>query len=320
MRFAFSTDNLEPGGRFEAFRDALARALFHFDLISRSNDPYRGVVDLCISGPTVFGQVLGSSAEFVRSPALARQCEEGMWVLLVRTGRMRIAQGNVQRELGPGEGIIIDAVRPHAGECVGESDTWVVQVPDVLLRILRPRGAANETTFLAGDSAVTLMLTSLLEAHRRYGAIAQPGLGAVTAQHLADLVALALGTHGDGAAMAGPRGLRAGRLQGVLDDIERHFLEAEIGAADVARRAGITPRYVHFLLEPTGKTLSDHVLERRLAFAHRLLVGPRGGERKIADVAYACGFNDLSYFNRTFRRRLRECPMVFRRSAVGRCD
>lgn len=317
MRFVFSTDTLEPEGRFEAFRDALARGLFKFDLVTRSDDPYRGVVDLFVGGPVVFGQVLGSAAELARSPALARQCDEGVWVLLTRSGRMRIAQGDVQSEIAPGEGVIVNSVRPHTGACLGESDTWVVQVPEVLLRTLRPRGATNATTLLARDSAITRMMLSLLETYSHFGAAAPPGVGAATAQYLADLVALALGTSADGTAVVEDRGLGAGRLQLILDDIARHFLEADFGAADVARRVGITPRYVHFLLEQTGQTFSDHVLAHRLALSRRVLTSETGDRRKIADIAYACGFNDLSYFNRTFRRRYGETPSEARGSSTN---
>jgi AraC-like DNA-binding protein len=320
MRFVFSTDTLEPAGRFEAFRDALARGLFKFDLITRNNEPYRGVVDLFVGGPVVFGQVLGSSAELARSPALARQCDEGVWVLLTRSGRMRIEQGDIQSEVLPGQGIIVNSTRPHTGACLGESDTWVVQVPEVLLRNLRPRGAANATTFLPHDSAITQMMLSMLETYSRLGASAPSGLGAATAQYLADLVAIALGTNADGAAIVRDRGLGAGRLQLILDDIARHFLDADIVAADVAKRVGITPRYVHFLLEQTGRTFSDHVLAHRLALSRRLLTNGASDRRKIADIAYACGFNDLSYFNRTFRQRYGETPSDARAGGVAPQD
>ena len=62
----------------------------------------------------------------------------------------------------------------------------------------------------------------------------------------------------DDANVAEGRGLRAARLQAVLDDICRHYLDSNVSAASVAQRVGITPRYVHQLLEDTGKTFSDH--------------------------------------------------------------
>jgi AraC-like DNA-binding protein len=35
-------------------------------------------------------------------------------------------------------------------------------------------------------------------------------------------------------------------------------------------------------------------------------------EGRISDIAFACGFNDLSYFNRCFRRRFGLTPTAAR--------
>jgi AraC-like DNA-binding protein len=36
------------------------------------------------------------------------------------------------------------------------------------------------------------------------------------------------------------------------------------------------------------------------------------GERRISEIAFDCGFNDLSYFNRCFRRRFGLTPSAAR--------
>jgi AraC-like DNA-binding protein len=38
------------------------------------------------------------------------------------------------------------------------------------------------------------------------------------------------------------------------------------------------------------------------------LTGPSANRRGITAIAYECGFNDLSYFNRSFRRRFGLTP------------
>lgn len=80
----------------------------------------------------------------------------------------------------------------------------------------------------------------------------------------------------------------------------------------------MTPRYVHLLLEETGKTFTHHVLERRLQKAAALLADPRWCERRIADIALAAGFTDLSHFSRAFRRRYGATPSDARRAAIGK--
>jgi AraC-like DNA-binding protein len=50
-------------------------------------------------------------------------------------------------------------------------------------------------------------------------------------------------------------------------------------------------------------TFSEFVIRQRLARAWRILVDPRFVDRSVTSVAFDCGFGDLSYFNRTFRRQ-----------------
>jgi len=49
--------------------------------------------------------------------------------------------------------------------------------------------------------------------------------------------------------------------------------------------------------------------ELRLRKAAELLAN---GEGRVSDIAFECGFNDLSYFNRCFRRRFGLTPTAAR--------
>jgi AraC-like DNA-binding protein len=51
-------------------------------------------------------------------------------------------------------------------------------------------------------------------------------------------------------------------------------------------------------------------LELRLRRAAEWLA--QAGDRRISDIAFDCGFNDLSYFNRCFRRRFGLTPSAAR--------
>ena len=58
--------------------------------------------------------------------------------------------------------------------------------------------------------------------------------------------------------------------------------------------------------------LPASVLEQRLVRAARLLRDPRHLARKVSDIAYLAGFNDMSYFHRAFRRRFGMTPSDMR--------
>jgi AraC-like DNA-binding protein len=101
-------------------------------------------------------------------------------------------------------------------------------------------------------------------------------------EHIADLIALALGARGDARALIEQRGVRTVRRDAILREITRHLADPELSAATVGSRLGITARYVGRLLEETGRSFSEHLLDQRLRRAAVLLRGPGAPARKIA--------------------------------------
>jgi AraC-like DNA-binding protein len=135
------------------------------------------------------------------------------------------------------------------------------------------------------------------------------------AAHVCDLVALVLGATRDGTELAQGRGLRAARLEAITSDVARRFADEGLSLDDVARRHGVTPRYVHMLFEPEGQTFSEFLIEQRLGQAHRMLTDPRLAGRTIGAIAFEAGFANLSTFNRLFRRRYGATPSDVRAAA-----
>ena len=130
-----------------------------------------------------------------------------------------------------------------------------------------------------------------------------------------DLAALAIGATGEIAKIAAGRGIRAARLVAIKADIAANFGSNHLSIDLVATRHGITPRYVRKLFENEGTSFSDFVRGRRLSQAYRMLTDRRHFGRTISAIAFDCGFSDLSYFNRTFRRRYGSTPSDVREMA-----
>ena len=147
--------------------------------------------------------------------------------------------------------------------------------------------------------------------------LATPDLQRLTVAHIYDLVALTLGATRDAASAAADRGVRAARLRAVKEDVARNLEQGDVSVDAVAIRHRVSPRYLRKLFESEGVTFSEYVLDRRLALAHRLLSDPRRASEKIASVAFAAGFGDVSYFYRVFRRRYDLLPADVRAQARG---
>ena len=91
--------------------------------------------------------------------------------------------------------------------------------------------------------------------------------------------------------------------------LEKRFVEPDFSAHRLAAEAGLSERYVNELLYEAGASFTTRLNELRMRKAADLLACKEG---RISDIAFGCGFNDLSYFNRCFRRRFGLTPTAAR--------
>jgi AraC-like DNA-binding protein len=160
------------------------------------------------------------------------------------------------------------------------------------------------------------LLASYLRAIDMGHALDSPDLCSAVVSHIHDLVALSLGAARDYRRVAEEQSVGAARLQTIKADIVANLGDYELNVNGLAARHGVTPRYVQKLFASEGATFSEFVLSRRLTAAHRLLSDPRLACRSISSIAFDLGFSDLSYFNRTFRRRHEATPTEVRAEAI----
>jgi AraC-like DNA-binding protein len=149
-------------------------------------------------------------------------------------------------------------------------------------------------------------------------AMTSPLLRQAFATHIEDLLVLAIGGTFEAAEVARSRGLRAVRLKAIKNDIVTNISDERLSVTDVARRHRVTPRYVQLLFESDGGTFSEYVIEQRLGRACRMLTETRFADWTIGAIAFEAGFSNLSYFNRTFRRRYGATPSDMRARARGK--
>ncbi|BEG97794.1 AraC family transcriptional regulator [Bacteroides sedimenti] len=99
------------------------------------------------------------------------------------------------------------------------------------------------------------------------------------------------------------------RVQKVQDYINEHYKE-EIRLTQLADMVGMTSvSFSRFFKLRTGKNLSDYIIDIRLGYSIRLLVD---STQSVAEICYECGFNNLSNFNRIFKKKKGCSPKDFR--------
>lgn len=94
------------------------------------------------------------------------------------------------------------------------------------------------------------------------------------------------------------------------------YLEENLGAGltreRVARQFGVSPNYLSRVFrDEGGVTFSDFVAVRRVGTAQWLL---EAYDLSLAEVARRCGFRDVNYFLKVFKKRVGRTPTEYRAS------
>ncbi len=99
------------------------------------------------------------------------------------------------------------------------------------------------------------------------------------------------------------------RILKVKNFINKYYMD-EIRLATMADMAGMSPSaFSRFFKLHTGRNLIDYIIDIRLGYASRMLVDTA---ESISKISFECGFNNLSNFNRVFKRKKGCSPSEFR--------
>ncbi|MBQ8815856.1 MAG: AraC family transcriptional regulator [Lachnospiraceae bacterium] len=103
---------------------------------------------------------------------------------------------------------------------------------------------------------------------------------------------------------------KIGQIKSVLEYIEQQY-QRSISLEELADIAGLNPKYFCRLFrEITMQTPLDYVIHLRIEQAAKLLSTTN---LSIIDIGMECGFNDCSYFIRTFKKLRQVTPNQYRK-------
>ncbi len=100
-------------------------------------------------------------------------------------------------------------------------------------------------------------------------------------------------------------------LKNAIQYMEDNYAQ-HITLDELAHAAGMNRKYFcTFFHSMTLKTPFEYLNSYRVSMAGEWLLG---SDRSIADIAVDCGFNDVSYFSKMFRRYVGETPRNYRKN------
>jgi AraC-like DNA-binding protein len=233
------------------------------------------------------------------------------------SGLSTVVSGRGETTLRDGDAMLLSY---SAGRTINRPalvDHRVIQLPRASLSPLVPNLDDAVLRPIPRGTGMLNLLRGYADALFDDPVLSAPDVRQLLVTQLCDLVAVTMGATRDASAVAEGRGIRAARLRAIKADIEANLTLGDVSAVSVARRQNVSDSYIRKLFEGEQTSFSEFVLARRLVRAHRMLTERRSAERSIAWIAFEAGFGDLSYFNRTFKRRYGAPPSEIR-NAINR--
>lgn len=306
----FNSEAFSGPDRIEAFREIYGRQMMKLQMDPLPGHPFG--LDFLVQGFADFGYASGWLTP-TRNTHTAEMIEDDdLIIVLSPQGHGSLQQIGREVTIENGQATLLSNGEP--GVFYGHVPSHLVsfRLSRKLLSPLVPNLEDALVRQIPRDNPSLQLMTSYARVMTDMNALATPELRRAIAVHMHDLAALTIGAERDVNEITKQRGVRAARLRAIKDDITANLSQQRLSADTLAARHGISPRYVNMLFETEGVSISEFVLMQRLALAHRKLSDPGMAERSISAIAYDVGFRDLSYFNRTFRRRYNATPSDIR--------
>jgi AraC-like DNA-binding protein len=302
----FSTWDFPERERLPRWREEFARGLVRVEIEPLSSDgrPFHAEATFQALPDVRTGECTSSPAKYERTRALAAKGDGSIGLIVNLEGTAPASQLGRDAALGPGDAVAVVTSEPgiltatrHVGLLIpGVIGTKRVKnIEDVAMRLI-PR-AFEPLRLLVGYLALA----------RHEAMVGTSDVRQTIASHIHDLFALAINAN-DETWQDSLGATAAARLAGAVADIAKSFTDPGLTMAALARRQGVSPRYLQRLFEDSGTSFTARVQELRLQRAFALLTQSRANGRRIADIAEQAGFADTANFNRLFRARFGDTP------------
>lgn len=232
--------HLDDRSRFALWQDIHVAEIWSVEYAISDNRPFEAAIEATAVGPVVLGQMAGTIQHASRKERNIADDGRDGYLLLVNNGGTLLSGAQVGRDysVGKGEAALVSA--SEALEMYGSD--WNIWANVVVPRETLEKAFANiddrlALTIGAGNEALD-MLKRYCSFLRSGPALVSPDLVAHATETIVDLLGLATGAKGEPAELAGLRGLRAARLQAILDKIRDNFADPAISAQRIASNCG----------------------------------------------------------------------------------
>lgn len=302
----WSTTDVAKRESFAYWRDAVCQAILQVDVEVEERQGFDASISSSSAGCARLAGFGSNPHKIVRnSQHIARANEGGYLVSWQQAGQSRIYQSDAPLVIEAGEIGIIDAERAFHITFPTSVKRTLALVPRQMLEERAPWlrrsgpikiGRQSEYTRLACDHVALLADGS--------------GRGAsqsdLLVSNLCNLLAIATYTE------TTPEGAVELPTETMLNFCRKHLFAATLSPNMVARSLRVSLRTVHSRFQKLGTTFGAWVLNERLEECRRALENTMYDRRSISEIAFDCGFKEMSHFSKSFKQKFGASPREYR--------
>src|ERR1700754_3235298 len=312
-RIHISTEMFPDEKRLAMWRELYGRGIAQVDIAPLTDAPFHADVTFNLLPNVAIASGSRSPAHYRVTRELLKDARDIIAVSILRSGEASATQFGQELIGGIGSASVLSGADPSVSTLGTDGSFITLALSRPAIAELAPDFEASFGRPILADDPALGLLIKYLDAVLAADELDHPEVARSVSAHILDLVALALGARGD-QAEAALGGAKAGRLKALKADVMSMLGNGELSSEMIAGRHNISSRYVRKLFEQEGTSYTSFVLGERLTRVRRMLRDSRYAHLTIAQLAHACGFNDISYFNRAFRRHFGATPTDVRES------
>lgn len=237
---------------------------------------------------------------------------DDLFICRQASGKLNVEQYGREAILTPGDLVLLDARIAYSGAFCPGSQLLVLKVPRALLE--SRAGPARELAGyvlkpLQGEAALVSSYIAQLPLHE--GSLS-PQAKEIVEQQVLDLLAVALAklTSGEGPRLSSARSLVRTMIGSA---IEAHLTDLQLEPETIAAAVGVSVRYANSVLAQENTSIMRLLWFRRLERCRKALEDPSLARRMVSEIAYSCGFSDMTHFGRKFKATYGSSPRDYRR-------
>lgn len=297
----FSVDDFPELKRSGAIRDHLVE-MMRVEIDPHEKErPFQFRTNLQVLPDARIGTAYASAVTVDRARPYLTDGQDDVVLIIPETRVTVQTPGMDDITIGPGEAVVVS----HARETriihheAGTNCTMRLRHRD-LAQMLPRLGSAPVLALRRGSPMLSIM--------RQYGRWLNEdrpedeASQRLTARHLQEMAAVAIGGSPDFVAELEQQSLSAVRLRTAKADIAAHIGQRDLSIEWLAARQQITRRHLQRVFAESGTSYSDVLRQTRITKARAMLEDPRYAGRTIGSIAIECGFPEASALSRAFQQ------------------